>query len=684
MPNEFADFEITLRQRGEGVYSASFRYNAPGDEAEQAFDPEPLLVLDQAQLAKESNEAYPLALSNAFFTSKVKAAFLDAVKLTEQSKQRLTLRVRLSIEPGALELHKLRWEALRHPSDPKISLFAGEKVIFSRFLASGQDWRPIRLQAKTTDLKALVVIGNPDSLRDQEEDSGLKPLMATEQFESAKKALTGIKIIWLGKDLPAESSKGAATLENIKAQLAGGVDILYVVCHGSLDKLKGPLLWLEDEKQTEGSALAQCIWGLEHRPRLVVLASCQSAGKGGGDLAGLGPRLAEVGVPAVVAMQSNIETATAQTFMGRFFQALMEDGQIDRAMSVAREAILAKPDAWVPVLFMRLKRGSIWYVPGFGENFEHWDDILGFLKKKACVPIIGPDVAEHIFGTSRSLASQLAEKKHFPMEHHNQTDLAKVAQFIAFHPSRKAAENAVEEAISAALKRTQGSDIVMSRVLDDIAARGFQQDDDPLTIAAKLDAKVFLDASGNSLFASYLRQAGKIPYEIDLSWRDERRDEAKEPELPEPSVDRPLLYYVFGQAKMFDKPEMQKRPDTWALTEDDLFDYLIKTSRYKLVPGVIKEALVTGSILFLGFALDDWKFRILFRQIMSIEGIASAREFNHAGVQFEPGEGMFADSKMVKKYLQDYFTKAINLDLFWGSSTDFLRALKTEMDKRKT
>ena len=49
---------------------------------------------------------------------------------------------------------------------------------------------------------------------------------------------------------------------------------------------------------------------VQERPRLVMLVSCQSVGRGveatdDSVLAGLGPRLAEAGVPAVVAMQGN-------------------------------------------------------------------------------------------------------------------------------------------------------------------------------------------------------------------------------------------------------------------------------------------------------------------------------------------------------------------------------------------
>jgi len=44
-----------------------------------------------------------------------------------------------------------------------------------------------------------------------------------------------------------------------------------------------------------------------------------------------------------------------------FFRELLRDGQIDRAVAVARSAVSDRPDFWMPVLFMRLKNGCIWH-----------------------------------------------------------------------------------------------------------------------------------------------------------------------------------------------------------------------------------------------------------------------------------------------------------------------------------
>ena len=175
------------------------------------------------------------------------------------------------------------------------------------------------------------------------------------------------------------ATPGSATLNNIVGKLREGYDIFYLVCHGALIDGK-PLLYLENESGevtvVAGTEFATQLSELKQRPRLVVLASCQSAGTGAearsadeGVLAALGPRLAEAGIPAVIAMQGNVTMQTVAAFMPVFFQELQRDGQIDRAMAAARGAVRDHGDWWIPVLFMCLKKGQIWwYTPRFTDD----------------------------------------------------------------------------------------------------------------------------------------------------------------------------------------------------------------------------------------------------------------------------------------------------------------------------
>ena len=134
-------------------------------------------------------------------------------------------------------------------------------------------------------------------------------------------------------DIPADelAAPQPVTLNRLLDRLRDGYGLLYLVAHGILVDGE-PQVLLEDEegagRWVSGVDLAARIGELrdQQRPRLVVLVSCQSAGTGeaeptgqdDGALAGLGPRLAAAGVPAVVAMQGNLLMSTAAAFMPAF------------------------------------------------------------------------------------------------------------------------------------------------------------------------------------------------------------------------------------------------------------------------------------------------------------------------------------------------------------------------------
>ena len=669
----YADLEMAFRKRDERSYALAFRFNGPDDEAEQRAEPDPIVMFNAFELAGDDTEEYAAKLTATLFTADVRGIF--GRFRTAAQQQSSILRVRLSIESSAPELHGLRWEKLRDPDVPDVPLFMGEQTVMSRFLSSGRDWRPIRLRPKS-DLTALVVIANPVRAGKY----GLAPVDVKAELDLAMQAMAGIQV-------EALAPGGAVSMNDIGSRLKKGFDVLYFVCHGLLVD-EEPYLCMDEERPVPGIDLIQCLSQLDQRPRLVVMASCQSAGKGGVGLAALGPRLAEAGVPAVVAMQGNILMKTAAAFMKRFFTELLVDGQIDRAMSVARGEVLHFDDYWMPVLFMRLRNGRIWYEPGFDSSkgeFEQWDSICQFVRRGDCVPIIGPDVSEHVFGNSRTLAADLAQSLNFPLDSHERFDLAKVAQYIMTQHSVEFAQTKVIDAIFTQLDKC--GERLLNRPLEDvpdlldaIADHLMKASDpkevDPLKIVAGLNAKVFVNAACDSLLELFVSRtmingSPKQPVPLVSEWRDEALDYRNEIELlADASVERPYIYYLFGK---------MQRESTWVLTEDDFFDYVIRTTRYQLMPLVVSDALVTGSLLFLGFSLDDWKFRAMFRLILAKGGKKLLEGYNHVGVQLDPGETSIANARRAKKYLERYFLNS-KIDIYWGTAADFLRELKRNLD----
>lgn len=77
--------------------------------------------------------------------------------------------------------------------------------------------------------------------------------------------------------------------------------------------------------------------------------------------------------------------------------------------------------------------------------------------------------------------------------------------------------------------------------------------------------------------------------------------------------------------------------------------------------------------MFLGFRLDEWDFRVLYRSIMSQEGDRRG-EHTHVAVQIDPEEGRSIEPERARRYLESYFQGA-NITIYWGSTENFIKEL---------
>lgn len=401
---------------------AELRYLFPESEIDIRRRAASLLSFDFERLRAEQldTDSYGRLLSDYLFgDNQLRTAFIEA-RSHAQSLD-LKVRMRLFIGPYASELHDLHWETLKAPDNDEY-LFTHDRLFFSRYLSSC-DWRPVRLRPRG-DLRGLIVIASPANLDQYEQCGSVLHIVDTDSELSRAKASMGeitVKVI---------AQTGQARLENIFDTLAEGYDFLYLVCHGSIQE-GSPNLWLEDRcgnvDHVPGREFLNWLRDLPNGPRLVVLASCQSGGNGrqtksrdSGALAALGPQMAAAGTPAVVAMQGNITAATLSEYMPALFKELQADGQIDRAMAIARRAVADRPDWWVPSLFMRLKSGRLWYTTGFsGPQLKKWPALLANIRDGKCTPILGPGLMESFLGSLRDIAQSWARTYNFPIRRFN-------------------------------------------------------------------------------------------------------------------------------------------------------------------------------------------------------------------------------------------------------------------------
>jgi len=680
---KYSDLELVLNKRESSSYSAVFRFHSADDAAEQRS--ERAFSLDASGARGWSPGDYAKNLGDAFFNTELKGEFNRYRSLALAVSGEAVLKVRISIESSAQELHAIRWETLRDPAveDPAEDalLFTGEKTIVSRFLASSYDSQPIRLRAQG-DLSALIVVANPKGL-DEFPQYDLAPVNVDEQLNAAKAAMsaTAGSASITGDPL---APGGGVPLTAIIDQLrkGRGYDILYLVCHGALTK-DGPLLFLDDNAPVPGADLVTRIRELNHRPRLIVLASCESAGKGGVGLAAIGPKLADAGIPAVIAMQGNITMDSAREFMKVFFTALMSDGQIDRAVSLARGAIRDRQDYWKPVLFMRLLNGRIWYSKGFEDSGQDtpWKTILQRIKlaslpppqpplkpSPACIPVIGPDILEPLWGTTREISYWLAdpERYNFPLEEHLSEDLPVVAQYI----KNDRDDDEFDIGLGAWLQHRLRTDFD-ANVWEYLAAAGRARRasdvEDAHELLAALPLPVYFTACQDLLLEDALLEARRQPRSDFARWSKDLQNEAAFPRVDEtlykPSVAEPYVFHLFGYAAV---------PESRVVTEDDFTDYMLGINRQEslaFTPSFVNSALTSGALLFLGFHFKDRAFQIVLRNTLS--RIANPKKKSMwVGAQIPPEADRYRRVRAARTYIEK--TIGAELKIYWGSSQDFI------------
>ncbi|MEI7771788.1 MAG: CHAT domain-containing protein [Chloroflexales bacterium] len=683
----FADLEIGLYRRDSDSYSVELRYTRPDDAADirLSTDKPALASFDTAALLElqQDPEAYGKALSAMLFADPaVLAAFAEARAAT--AAQERVLRLRLFLDPAVPDLQSIRWETLRDPKDGS-PLLMGERLLFSRFLSSS-DWGPVRLRPQS-ELRALVLVANPANL------TAKFRLSAVDVPGELARARAG-----LGEQITvaelASDGVARASLDALIARLRDGCDILYVVAHGALTPKGKPVIFLEDaDGQTapvDGAELVTRISELSDRPRLIVLASCESAGDGapstadGGPLTALGPRLARAGIPAVLAMQGRVAMKTVERFMPVFFSELRKDGQIDRAVAVARSSVRDAVDHWMPVLYMRLRSGQIWYVPSFSgdANLEKWPALIGNIHDGLCTPILGPQLNEAMLGSPRQAAEALAEKYRFPMSPEERDQLPQVAQFLTVNQDAQLPRRELNAYMRDELMRRFGDQIPATKPdapLEEVFAavgklRREQNPADPYLVLAKLPFKIYVTAGTDNLLVEALRAAGKDPKIEICRWNDQliRFPSVLDNPSYTPSPEQPLIFYLFGLTKV---------PASLVLTEDDYFDYLIGvTNNKKWIPPVVSDAIADSGMLLLGFRLEDWSFRVIFRSVIRAEGRQRRSRYANIAGQILPEEGLFLDPERARRYLETY-SRGSEISVFWGSVDDFMQELNKKWDE---
>jgi hypothetical protein len=263
-----------------------------------------------------------------------------------------SMRLQLTLDPDS-PLSELCWETMTaSPGEPPLSA----TVAFSRFLYESRPSRPTVWQ---WPVQILLIVSNPEGLHRFDLES-VDQNLERRVLHAAESRLRSRLIV---KRLM------RPTLKAIRQEEQTGYHITHLLAHAtSGDGVPGVILADEGGKavRVDLSEVADAIASPAEGkgPHLVFLALPLSGDPPHGSiLMHLASKLIKGGVQSVAVIQAPLEPSSLTIFMERFYEVLLEAGEVDVAMAEARKRLCREGSgswdwAW-PVLFGRGAESSI-------------------------------------------------------------------------------------------------------------------------------------------------------------------------------------------------------------------------------------------------------------------------------------------------------------------------------------
>jgi len=295
----------------------------------------------------------------------------------------------------------------------------------------------------------------------------------------------------------------------------------------------------------------------------------------------------------------------------------------------------------------------------------HWKLLIQRIRLGRCTPFIGGEACLGMTQFRAKIVQKwIQEHKDYPftktdeMPLGNTDDLPRAAQFVGI---RLGDQDYPKEQVATAMKNAPPPDL-----------------EDPYNlyrVLAELPFPIYITTNYHNFMEQTLENLTN-PKDVKMEfcrWNDTLKNPPPIFETESsfnPSVANPLVYHLYGHMNV---------AESLVLTEDDYFDFLIEVSEnLNRIPPCIQSALTDTNLLFLGYRIFDWDFRILFRIVARYfrNRLYRGRRF-HVAVQIETTEqAVSAEQKqLIKDYFSQYF-EFFDIQVYWGSCHQFAAELR--------
>lgn len=200
--------------------------------------------------------------------------------------------------------------------------------------------------------------------------------------------------------------------------------------------------------------------------------------------------------------------------------------------------------------------------------------------------------------------------------------------------------------------------------------------EDPLRCLARMHLPIYITTSYYDFLERALEIEGYPPRTQICFWSGEPASvepDHRTQHALELNRENPVVFHLLG---------LERYPSTMVVSEGDYLDYLMRLTRdtntqNPILPLYLTDALASDKLILMGYRLQNWDFRVLYRLI----GESKLRPSSLL-VQVDPKQ-LARDidkSEEVRNYLEKYFQDK-SFIIHWGDPDEFVYELCAEYKK---
>jgi hypothetical protein len=306
-------------------------------------------------------------------------------------------------------------------------------------------------------------------------------------------------------------------------------------------------------------------------------------------------------------------------------------------------------------------------VDGTGEDLlrpETWATLVDAILAGECTPFLGAGVCVPYLPTGGRLALELAEGYGYPLE--DVTNLARVTQYIASMRDTASAKRIVCERIRRAMEETDkqlGGTLPNNHIM-----------------LARLGLPMYVTTNYDDYLQRALGSRPRIRPETEICrWNDRLTEELPQYLSNEPTASEPRIFHLHGYLE---------KPNSIVVTEDDYIDFTVSLARRTdkrnpVLSHFVRRALGNTNLLYIGYSLEDWNFRVLMRHLITQQRVLPHSMHSSVSIQLSNDRIPVEQRRRAEGFLEKYLKVSSSIEVFWGDAGEFLEALLRQLDRAR-